>query len=307
MLDPVDISVIVPVYNAEKTIREVAERIVSVMTNNSLAYELILVDDGSKDKSWEKILDLKKKYPDRITGIQLSRNFGQHNATLCGIQFSNNKLIITIDDDLQSLPEEIPVLLDLQRETGADVVYGIWVKKKHSLFRNIGSKVLKNVSRYLVNGVKDGSSFRLISRGTADQLRNYNHDFVFIDQILSWHTADFAYAKVSHNTRQKGRSGYSPLKLIRMALNIMITYTDIPLKMVTWMGFMLSIITLFSGAYFIIKKMIIGAPFGFTALIVSVFFTSSVILLSLGILGNYIGKIYRSRNPKPNYSIKIKI
>jgi undecaprenyl-phosphate 4-deoxy-4-formamido-L-arabinose transferase len=305
--DGPDISVVVPVFNSASTLADLYDQLRDAMEQAGKQFELVLVDDGSTDGSWAEIRELKKQFGNQILGLKLGRNFGQHNATLCGIRHASGTLIITLDDDLQTPPSEIAKLLALHAETDCQLAYGIYPQKKHSWFRNLGSKLLKRLFRYLVNGIRDGSSFRLITRDLADKLDVHNQHFVFIDQMLSWHTDDVEFAEVEHQERKEGKSGYSTRKLFRLALNIIFSYTDLPLRMMTWFGFITSILSLCIGGYFIIQKVSVGAALGFTALIVSIFFSTSVIVFSLGILGEYIGRIYASRSNRPNYSIKKKL
>ncbi|MEM0999384.1 MAG: glycosyltransferase family 2 protein [Bacteroidota bacterium] len=302
-----DISIVTPVYNGAATLEELFARTNALMTELGLAFEMVLVDDGSTDTSWGTIKQLKTAHQTQVQGIKLGRNFGQHNATLCGIRHARGRYIVTIDDDLQTPPEEIAQLLRVQKATEADIVYGIYPNKKHSWLRNLGSKLLKRLFRYLVNGLRDGSSFRLITRDLADKIDGHNQYFVFIDQILSWHTSDTEFVEVEHRERAEGRSGYSTRKLFRMAINIIFSYTDLPLRAMTWIGIITSIASFGIGAYFIYQKVAHGAAIGFTALIVSIFFSTSLIVLSLGILGEYIGRIYAARGNRPNYSIKKKV
>lgn len=302
-----DISVVVPVFNSAATLERLFDQLQSAMKEAGKSYELVLVDDGSTDESWKQIRQLKELHPDHIAGIKLGRNFGQHNATLCGIRHARGHLIVTLDDDLQTPPSEIGKLIAVHETTDCELVYGIYPRKKHSWFRNLGSKLLKRLFRYLVNGIRDGSSFRLLTRDLADKLDGHNEHFVFIDQILSWHTDDVEFAEVEHREREEGKSGYSTGKLFRLALNIVFSYTDLPLRAMTWFGFITSILSFCIGGYFIFQKVSVGAAVGFTALIVSIFFSTSIIVFSLGILGEYIGRIYASRGDRPNYSIKKKL
>lgn len=299
-----EVSVVVPVFNSAATLPELHERLSSTFTQLGKRWEVIYVFDGGAEDSWTALKQLKRSDPDHVTAIRLARNFGQHNATLCGIGFAAGDWIVTLDDDLQIPPEEIKSLLDSQAETGSDLTYGIFRKKKHSWFRNLGSKLFKKAFRYLVNGVPDGSSFRLMSRSLADQISQFNYHHVFLDQLLSWYTMDIGFQEVIHESRKEGKSGYTSLKLIRMALDIFISYTDLPLRLMTWAGIISSILSLVLGTFFIIQRLAVGSQVGFTALISSIFFTGGIILMCLGILGEYISRIYQSRIQRPAFAIK---
>ncbi len=299
------VSVIVPVYNSSATLEELYSRLVETMERLDRKFELIFIFDGGREEAWKLLLALKRQDAERVLAVRLARNYGQHAATLCGLSFAQGQHMITIDDDLQTPPEAIEALLERQEETGADLVYGLYRKQQHGWFRNLGSKVFKRVFRYLVNGIQDGSSFRLISRRLADEIVGFDHHHIFLDQILSWYTQDVAFTAVDHFRRKEGKSGYSTLKLFRMAFSFFITYTDLPLKIMTWVGFFSSVLSLVLGTFFIVQRLLVGAQVGFTALISAIFFTGSVILLCLGILGEYLSRIYQSRLKRPPYTIKV--
>ena len=305
--DPIyqpDISIVVPVFNSANTLEPLFERIEGSLTAAGKTFEVIFVFDGGAETAWKALIKLKKAHPDHITAIRLARNFGQHNATLCGLSFAKAPLIVTIDDDLQTPPEAIMDLVERQKESGADVVYGVYPKQKHGLFRNLASKAFKKIYSYLSKGLEGGSSFRLIKRTLAEDIQRINHTHIFIDQLLSWYTDDFAFVEVTHYKREDGKSGYTTWKLFKMAFNVFLSYTDLPLRLVTLTGVFSSLLSIILGTAFIIQRLSVGAQIGFTALISAIFFTSGVILLSLGILGEYISRIYQSRLEKPAYTIK---
>ncbi len=299
-----DVSVVVPVFNSAGTLEELYRRTESTFSELELDFEMIFVFDGGAESAWKVLISLKKENPERVTAIRLARNFGQHNATLCGLSFARARQIVTIDDDLQTPPEAIADLLAHQKETGAEVVYGTYPRQRHGLFRNLASKAFKKMYKYVTKGAGTGSSFRLISQTLAEDILSINHTHVFIDQLFSWYTQDFAFVEVTHHKRADGKSGYSTGKLFRMAFNVFISYTDLPLRLVTLTGFFASVLSIVLGTAFIIQRVLVGAQIGFTALISAIFFTSGVILLSLGILGEYISRIYQSRLEKPAYAIK---
>ena len=299
-----DLSVVVPVFNSAETLLPMFERIAAVCKAGDKTFEIIYVHDGGHYDSWNAICQIQKAHPDQVKGIRLGRNFGQHNATLCGIDHSSGEWILTIDDDLQNPPEEMTKLWEALEDPEVEMAYGISKQKKQSWWRNLGSAAFKSVFRYLTRGLKDGSSFRLIRRSLADKLGKHREQFVFLDQIIAWYTWHIAYIPVKHEPRQGGKSGYSGFKLLEMALKTIILYTDLPLRMMIWGGLIASVLSLGIGSVFIILKLVNDAAVGFTALFTAISFSASIILLSLGILGEYIGRIYAARTERPVYSVK---
>ena len=266
-------------------------------------FEIIYVDDSSRDGSWEVLKRLKAENPGLITAIRLAKNFGQHSATFCGFNFAKGENIITLDDDLQCPPEEIPKLIRRMEETDAELVYGIYEKKKHSAFRNIGSKGFKKISA-LLGRPREGSSFRLISSNIIQKIIIHHQNFVFIDEILHWYTDYVALATVEHHPRKYKSSMYSTRKIWSLLANIMIYYTTVPLKLMVYGGLLSSLFFLVLSVIFAAKKIFFNVPLGYTSLIVAILFSTSLILLSLGIIGEYLSRIYMVQNKKPLYSIK---
>lgn len=302
-----DLSVVVPVFHSVATLSPLYERVAAVCKTAGKSFEFIFVHDGGTAESWEAILEVQQKYPETVRGLRLSRNYGQHNATFCGIDHAQGELILTIDDDLQHPPEEIPKLLAALDDPGVDVVYGLPIQKQHSAWRNIGSRAFKWVFRYLAKGLKDGSSFRLMRRNIAEKIGRHREQFVFLDQIIAWYTLQIKYVRVLHEPRQDGKSGYSGLKLFELAIKMIILYTDLPLRLMIWAGLISSILSIGVGGTFIVLKLVRDAAVGFTALITAITFSASIILLSLGVLGEYIGRIYAARTERPVYVVRERV
>jgi len=295
-------SVVIPVYNSNEGLPELCERLC-----NSLAgfnYEIVLVDDGSRDNSWEVLKKEKSKRPNEIRIIRLSRNFGQHNAISCGINASGGDFMITMDDDLQHPPEEIVKLIRCQESNDADLVYGLPENRKHGVVRIAGSYFVTKSSK-LFHGNTEGSSFRLIKRELAQQIQRHQHkSMIYIDEILSWYTDNIHTTTVAHHTRKHGKSGYTSLSLIRLYFDIVFNHSAVPLKLMTRIGFIVSIICILLGVYFIIRKFIFNVPIGFTALIVTILFSASILMMCLGIVGQYLYKLFVLQNRKPSYFIR---
>ncbi len=297
-------SVIIPVYNSQNTLEELFERIDKCFEQLLLKYEVIFVDDGSEDDSWQAIKKLKEKNNEKVKAVRFVRNFGQHNAVFCGLSFAAGEFIITLDDDLQHPPEEISKLIEKYNETSSELVYGFYKKKKHSLFRNLGSKMIKRSSRYLYNSTGEGSSFRLFKSELGNKILEHSQSFVYIDELLLWYAADTSFVKVMHDKRKYGKSGYSGIKLFRLTQNLVLYYTAIPLKIMVYGGFFASIISFILGIYFIFRKIFFHVPHGYTSVIVTILFSTGIIIFSLGIIGEYLTRIYMVQNKKPPYNIK---
>ncbi len=297
-------SVVVPVFNSEPALEELYSELASVFQKLDLSFEVIFVDDSSGDDSWQVLKALKKSHPEQITVVRLARNFGQHNATLCGFSFAKGERIITIDDDLQNPPSEIAKLHKAEEETEADVVYGVYRKKRHSAIRNVGSQSLKRSAKLIHSSPGDGSSFRLIRRELVEKILNHAQHFLFLDEVLHWYTDDIAFVQVEHHPRKYNRSGYSVRKLVKLLGNILLQYTTLPLKFLVYGGLIGSLITFVLVVYYLVLKFRFDVPLGYTSLIISILFSTSIILFSLGIIGEYLRRIYLVQNKKPPYSIK---
>jgi polyisoprenyl-phosphate glycosyltransferase len=302
------ISIVIPVLNSKETLSELCSRIDSVFKLINKTYELILVDDGSNDNSWEEIARIKSNTSFSISGIKLSKNFGQHNAILCGFNFCQGEMVITMDDDLQHPPEEIPKLIQAYETSGADIVYGIPFDKKHSSFRNAGSYFIRKTADHTDSKKKGGSSFRLIRTSLTNKLlQNHSHNFLFIDAVLAWYTGKIETIEVQHHARKLGSSGYTTKKLILTYLDILINYSAGPLKILTYGGLIFSLLTFSAGLRFIFRKIFYNVPLGYTSLIVSILFSTSLILFCLGIIGQYLYKLYQLQNKRPPYSIETQL
>ncbi|MCJ7722531.1 MAG: glycosyltransferase family 2 protein [Anaerolineales bacterium] len=295
------ISVVVPVYCAENSLHELYQRIVSTL--DSYKFEIIFIEDQGGDASWNIICDIAKK-DKRVIGFQHSKNYGQHNALLLGIRHANYEYIVTLDDDLQNPPEEIPKLMAKLQE-GYDIVYGVPQEGQHGIFRNIASKITKYLLQKStgITEVIDTSSFRAFRTFLREAFINFNNPFVSIDVLLSWGTAQYASIEVAHNKRVFGSSNYSFSILVRHAINMLISYSLLPLRLATIIGLLFTIfgILLFMiiiSSYFIYGRIVQG--FTFLASIIIIF--SGAQLFSLGIFGEYLTRIYFRSLGKP-YSV----
>lgn len=297
-----DFSIVVPVYNSAATIELLYQACSEVFSQNK--FQIIFIDDASFDESWCKIATLKENNSN-VTGIQLQKNAGQHAATFCGFVFAKGNYIITIDDDMQVHPQEILKLIDCAQQEDADVVYGVYDKKQHSSVRNLGSKAISKILIKYGSAVKDGSSFKLIHHSITDKIISTNRQKIFLDELIGWYSNKTAFTTVQHDKRTDGQSGYNLFKLTKMAFHLMVSYTVLPLKFITWLGLFSSIISFGFGIYYIYQKINdVTDVSGFTALIVAIFFSTGLILFSLGIIGEYLSRIFLLQMGKPPFKIK---
>lgn len=295
---------VVPVFNSETSLFPLFERTKAVFDKMGASFQLILVDDASRDGSWGQIVKLKEQYPQQIKAIRLAGNCGQQKATLCGINNHDGKMVVTIDDDLQIPPEEIERLIEAYQKDRPDLVYGLFDSKRHSFMRNAGSWAFNKLFAIFASTSGKGSSFRLITAELASKLASVNQKHLLLDEVLHWFTTNIGYVKVNHQARVGGQSGYTVPKLIAISLRYIIYYTVVPLRLMTFIGLLSSLISFILGIVFIYNRVVNAAPLGFTALIVAISFSTSVILFSLGIIGEYISRFYVLEHTRPSYEIK---
>jgi glycosyltransferase involved in cell wall biosynthesis len=297
-------STVVPVYNTAETLSLLVDRLGNVLPGISESYEVILVDDSSMDNSWALIEQLAEKYP-WVVGIQLMRNYGQHNALLCGIRQARYDVIVTLDDDLQNPPEEIPFLL-AELDKGFDVVYGVPQKEQHGLWRDLASRVTKLVLQTTmgVRMAREVSAFRAFRTELRKGFEQYTAPLVMIDVLLSWGTSRFSAVTVRHEPRANGGSNYTFRKLVTHALNMVTGFSTLPLRFASLLGFLFTlfgagVLVYVVGRYFL-QGSIPGFPF--LASIITIF--SGVQLLTLGIFGEYMARLYDRVMGRPTYVIE---
>ena len=297
-------SVVVPVYNSAQTLPRLCKAIDDFFVASGFTYEMILVNDGSTDHSWEELMSLKHAYGKKMVAVQLLKNSGQHKAILCGFRFCRAEWVVTLDDDLQFLPEDIIRLYSRQQETSADLVYGIFIKKHHSVARNWGSNVLGWIFSRFASTTGKGSSFKLIRGKIVRQISDHHYPYTFIDELICWYASHIQYVEVPHYERQDGQSGYTLPKLVALGINLVISYTVLPLRFMIWFGMLVFLTCLGWVGYFLYNKMVYDTPMGFTALIVSIFMSTGLIMFSIGVLGEYINRLYNIQSRKPAFIVK---
>jgi undecaprenyl-phosphate 4-deoxy-4-formamido-L-arabinose transferase len=300
-----DLSVVIPVYRSSAMLPELLDRLLAVLQATGLKHEIIFVDDSSPDNSWTVLELLHRRHPDRVRAVQLMRNFGQHNALMAGFSRARGAWIVTMDDDLQHPPEEVPKLLEAARAGRHDVVYGVYETKKHAGYRNLGSTVVNAVYRLAMRVDNSFTSFRAIRREVVAAALQYDLNFTFIDGLLAWNTTRIGTVTVDHRPRREGRSGYSMRKLIVLSLNMLTNFSLLPLQFASVLGLAASAIGILAGCYYVVQKLLGNVEvLGFASLIAAVFFFGGVQLLALGIIGEYLGRIHLNINRKPQYTVR---
>jgi len=298
------ISIIIPVYNGRSSLPELLRRLLEVLPGICAAFEIIFVDDGSPDESWTLLRELADADP-RCKAIRMMRNYGQHNALLCGIRAASHPVIVTMDDDLQHPPEEIPKLLDQMRH-GYDVVYGTFPEERHGLLRNMASQITKKVLRKAmgVDAAENVSAFRVFRTDLREAFAGYKGPQPNIDVMLSWGTTSFGKASVRHEARKTGTSGYTLRKLAVHALNMITGFTVLPLQLASLIGLLLTLGGIALLAFVIGRYMIEGTTmqgFPFLASIICLF--SGAQLFALGIMGEYFARMHLRLMDKPVFTV----
>ena len=303
-----NISVIIPCYNSEKTLAELVIRI-TVVLNTSL-HEIILINDASLDNTWPAIQEIVKTQ-NKVKGINLMRNFGQHSALLCGLNYVSGEVIVTMDDDLQNPPEEIFKLVNLlESDENTDAVIGIPKKAKQSFIKRLGSKFLNHVSSKILDKPKDlkVSSFRALRRSLVDEMKTNQTTNPAFSSILLNYTRNVKNVEVQHAKRTYGNSGYGMGKSVKLFLNAVLNYSTLPLKIVSNIGIIASVAGFGLAIFYLIKYFIgnITVP-GWTTIIVLLLFFFGLILFSIGIIGEYLIRIISEVNHTRQYVIKDKV
>jgi glycosyltransferase involved in cell wall biosynthesis len=297
------ISVVVPAYNSELSLPLLVERLHPVLESVANRYELVIVNDGSRDNSWGVIRELARKHG-WVRGFQMMRNYGQHNALLCGIRAATGEVVITMDDDLQHPPEEIPKLLG-QLDAGFDVVYGIPEKMPHSLVRNMLSRGIKrSLSRAMgIRNIRDISAFRAFRTDLRRAFACYQSPNLLLDVLLSWGTTRFTAVTVRHDPREIGQSNYTFAKLFNQTMLIFTGFSTEPLRLASLVGFAFTIFGVLVFLYVVTRWLMFGSVPGFPFLASLVSLFSGAQLFALGILGEYLARMFHRTTERPVYVI----
>ena len=299
-----EFSIIIPVCNEEDNLSALYDRL-SVVIGKLGTYEIILVDDGSKDRSWQLIKELHEK-DGRVRGVSFSRNFGHHIAITAGLDYAKGRTIILMDGDLQDQPEEIPKLWRKLCE-GYDLVYGIRKVKKDSLMKRFNSFLFWWLLNKLsgIDIPRNQTLLRIFDKKILDVLKDMRERARFIHGMIAWTGFRTALFEVEHARRERGVSKYNTIKLFRLAFNAVTSFSTVPLRLATYLGLLSAGVGLCYGFYFLYKKIFLGIPvLGYASIIVAVLFVGGVQLLILGIIGEYLGRVYQEVQARPIYILR---
>lgn len=298
-----EISIIVPVFNAEDCLSTTVDKVSTAISSMNVTYEIILIDDASSDSSWKAIKEIKSKNSN-IKAIRFNKNYGQHNALLCGLKFATGKYIVTIDDDLEQNAEDIKLLYNQLKFQKLDLLYGTPINIKKNIIRKLITKIYKKLSQVENKKAGEGSPFRVFTKELKDKLLNHDGSLFFLDEIALWYTDNIGYEKVIFQKSIKSNSNYSLSSLFTLSLRVLSLSSTMPLKIVRVLGLYISALSILMGFYFLFRKFTQNVPMGYTSLMVVILFSTGIITFSLGIIGEYLGNLISLSNKKPSYSIK---
>jgi glycosyltransferase involved in cell wall biosynthesis len=298
------LSIVIPVYNGARSVAELVGALEELSIDGG--HEIVLVNDGSPDNSLEICRTLIDRARVPITLVSLARNYGEHNAVMAGLHHVSGAHVITMDDDMQNPPEEVERLLAFAQRSGKEVVYTYFDDKRHAAWRNFGSRFTNRVADFVLEKPRGLylSSFRCISAFVVREITRYKGPFPYIDGLILQATHDVDRLMVRHLPRAVGRSNYTLRRLLRLWASMFVNFSVMPLRISTITGFILSATGAVGGAWSIVEALVRSTPPGWASLFAAVLLLSGVQLLILGIVGEYLGRLYLTANGKPQSVVK---
>ncbi|RMD66127.1 glycosyltransferase [Candidatus Parcubacteria bacterium] len=302
-----NISVVVPVYNGADTLPHLVEETGKVLPQVAERFEMVLVNDGSPDRSGDVIAELARRHA-WVRGVELMRNYGQHNATLCGIREARYEVVVVMDDDLQHPPAEIPKLL-AKLDEGYDVVYGVPRKRRQVWWKSLSATLIKRAIAYVMGArvVRDIGAFKAFRTDLRKAFADYRGPDVLVDVLLSWGTSRFASVTVEEAPRTVGKSNYSFLKLVKVSLLVLTSYTTLPLRLASVIGFLFTLFGIGVLVYVLTIYFTVGSLPGFPFLASAIAIFGGVQLFALGIIGEYLARVFERTAGRPPYVIARRI
>jgi undecaprenyl-phosphate 4-deoxy-4-formamido-L-arabinose transferase len=298
-----NLSVVIPVYNSQESLALLVQELVRVLAATAQAHEIILIDDGSPDNSWQIIQELAQHYP-TLRGIHLRRNYGQHNALLCGIRAAQYPVIVTMDDDLQHPPSEMPKLLSKLNE-GYDLVYGTPPELPHSYWRNFFSRTTKIVLAKAtgIPSIRYMDAYRAFRTELRDAFADYSSPNLQLDVLLTWGTTRVGWVSVEHAPRRIGKSNYDFWRLFNQLMLLLTGYSVTPLRFASLVGFVFTLVGLLMLIWVVVRAVALGSIPGFPFLASAIAIFSGAQLFALGIIGEYQARMFNRLTERPTYVI----
>ncbi len=298
------VSVVIPVYRGAATVGQLVDRLIEHLAGRSL--EIVLVDDASPDESESVCLGLVEAYPDVVVYAALARNFGEHSAVMAGLRIATGDFVVTIDDDLQNPPSEVPRLLEVAK-LGSDAVYAQFERKQHHWFRNLGSRFNDTIAKWLL-GKPHGlylSTFRCLSRFLVEEILRYDGPYPYIDGLILRSTSRIGTVVVRHDPRTVGESGYTLRKLVDVWLNMSTSFSILPLRVVVAVGLVMAIAGAGLGVEVIVEKILRpDLALGWASLMTALVVFSGIQLIVIGTIGEYVGRLLMTVNRSPQNVVR---
>jgi len=298
-------SIVIPVYNGSRTIGPLVERLVGALTGRAL--QIVVVDDGSLDDSDIACRALAVRHPGTVTYVRLAKNFGEHNAVMAGLRHARGDYVVIMDDDFQNPPEEVGPLIDHACRHDYDVVYTRYARKQHHWLRNLGSALNNLMATVMLGKPRDLylSSFKCLSRFAVGEILKYRGPYPYIDGLALRCTRHIGTISVRHEPRREGRSNYTLIKLLRLWLNMFVNFSVMPLRVSTVTGLACSALAVLLGIEVLVERLARpGVPVGWASLLVAVLFFAGVQLVMLGLLGEYLGRLFLAENQTPQFVVR---
>lgn len=300
------LSVVIPVYNEEANLGELSERLLKTLTDDGRPFEIIFVDDGSSDRSWEILTQLHQNHPDKIRALQFFRNFGQHQAIFAGFQATRGRVVVTLDADLQNLPEDIPKLL-AKLEEGYDTVGGWRENRLDSWLRRLPSYFMNRTMSW-VTGVKlkdYGCMLRAYRREVVDSINQCHESSSFIPALANLFSRRVAEIPVGHAERERGTSKYNLFKLLRLNFDLVTGFSHLPIHALGALGIAIALLGFFFGLFLFVRRLLVGPEVeGVFTLFAILFIFVGLNTFGLALIGAYVGRIYKEVRGRPRFIIR---
>lgn len=299
------LSILIPVYNDQEVLNELSTRLMNVLPNLSNNFEIVLIDDGSTDNSWLKIKDLKKANR-HIVGVKLMRNFGQQNSIAAGLDYVSGDIVVIMDSDLQDKPEDIPKLIEALEKNDVSMAIARWKTRKNSFLKLFVSKLFYNVSKRITK-IKHQPGlgvFRAIRKEVIDELKKYKEKTSTTLSLLYWIGVDYIAVELERDERFAGKSGYNLKKMLKLTLDRIFSFSMFPIRAAIYSGLIISVVSFLMGLFLIVRYLLGSVAPGWTSIIVLILFLFGLNFLFLGIIGEYLGRIFLESKQRPKYIVK---